>query len=329
MFLKEYDSLFLNNNSILEVDCNELLLFKDSHYQNSKNTEVLKRDTLNLYFAGIGMNSKSFLMPFQHIKQELTGYTVAFTLMGFKNNHKEATYTNQINCIIEEVEYLIKKYNKLNQSKRINNINLFGFSYGADILCLIAQSIKRSNNNIKINNMTFSDINLNKYTAFLTQRIHAIDGVNALNTSAKKRAKLIEDILENIEDENIVISTLEYFRMIYPVPWNNLNEIATYAYSKSDNRINELVNFAKRNTTTNYTFYISNKIEPDNIRIERLRNNPNENNQLIEQWYLKEVQNKINETLDSAIYNIKFNSCSHHFDTMSLKNIKKVNHSFK
>lgn len=274
-------------------------------------------NVLDIYFAGLGMNHNVFLYSFDEVTKFSGTYNnlLALTLSGFNEYIQINSQNRTINPFNERQQILnavVSIVNHIEEIKRrrnisIINVNLFGFSYGADLLCGIAKELLKKK--ITINKLVFSDVNLNQDTAFLTGQITQIENELVNSNERNKKGEFIKRVIDNSDDDKI-LDNLEYLRISYNVNWDQMVLSSQNAFEHCEERIIEIRNFLNSNTNIKCCFFISNST---------LNN--------IENGYELGIQNIMNQTTNFN-RNIEYHSTNNHFDGISYATIFNVNRYF-
>ncbi|MDD5716226.1 MAG: hypothetical protein PHW64_00355 [Sulfuricurvum sp.] len=260
MFLDELEKVFIAENSHLRYDQDFGLYSQNIHTDSS---------VLHVFIAGIGMNAKTFAMPFNYIVKNHSRHLLAITLIGFGENDQQTDYSE-----VEQIKDASLRILRFASTKKnISKINLFGFSYGADLLCGIAEQLKedieRQHRKIAILRMVISEININTDTAFITGRICQIGKQHDEADEADKKAEFMRELLLNKRSPKEVLDNLEYLRASYRVSWLQMERSAGDAYNHANNRISDLISFCAKNKYTWVILY-SRKSLDINIRLVNL-----------------------------------------------------------
>ena len=306
MFLLESNNKYLSNKKFIQEP------YKGKLSVNGHS------NILDVYIAGLGMNHNVFLHSFDMITKpkEEYNYLLAITLSGFneyvKNNSKNQeikTYseTEQVLDAATTIKEHIKKI-KIEKNIDIGKVNIFGFSYGADLLTGIANEL--IGKNTKINKLFFSDVNLNKETAFLTGQITEIENEPKNIDEKNKKGEFIKRVIDFSDDDKI-LDNLEYLRISYNVNWNQMVKSAVSAFANSGDRIEEIKSFLNTNTNISCMFIISERT------INKINNG-----------YLQGIKNIMKQTINLN-RNISYHSTKKHFDGISYATIYNVNNFFR
>lgn len=309
MFLSEYEDLYLNmhSNSLFTHDEARGMLYIEG-----------ETSILDVFFPGIGMNHKVFISSFAILSrnQRIKNWTLALTLSGF-NQFVENNSSGNRNPFTEgqQVTNAAQAILDFCIANKITSINLFGFSYGADLLCGIASKFIeiRNYNKIEIEKMVFSDINLNTKTAFLTGKIADIEETMAEKEVIDKKLEFIKLVLENSKDDNEkLLDNLEYLRASYKVNWEQMVVSSISAYNYSSTRVKEIINFLNTNKNIQTIFIVSNR----EINGE-------------ENGYRKGIENIIKNTTRFYKQEPEYIETKKHFDGISYTTLSKVNNFFR
>lgn len=308
MFLNEYEEYFLKNtNGLVNDEANGLMYI--IHNDNRK-TE------LNVYIPGIGMNHKVFLFAFNNLSKDINKQNqnclLAITLSGF--NQYCQNNSTQVRTLPfsehEQVDNAVRIIEEFKSIKNYSKVNLFGFSYGADLLCDIAQGLIKKD--ITVKKMVFSDINLNEQTAFLTQKINTIECNSPKNYSTKKKKILFFiEILNSKNSDEKILDNFEYSRASYKVSWDQMIKSAETAFQKSTNRVDNVKVFLIKHKSIECIFFISK---------EKIGDDPD--------GYLNQIREKMISD-EISQHRISYKSTKKHFDGISNATINKANNFFK
>lgn len=304
MILNEYENLYLNMlPNVFNHNADEGMLY----IKGSTNT-------LDVFIAGIGMNYKSFISSFAmlHKQKCIENWTLSLTLSGF-NQLVQNNSSGSTAAVFTEQQQIANAVNSISKFKCENNltcINLFGFSYGADLLCDIAEGLVEKG--IEIKRMVFSDINLNDQTAFLTGTIAHIEKTMSNDEIIDKKLNFIKEVLYfNKDNDEKILDNLEYLRASYKVNWLQMVNSSISAHFKAGRRITDIIKFLNKKKTIEILFFISERTISD-----------------IEDGYYNGIVGIINS--NTRFYpNPIYLKTKKHFDGISYKTIEKVNKFFK